>query len=94
MFRKQQLSSSASDDAVLLQGRLSNLQRSVAALLAGAARIEREEATLRRAIETGRLPSMANSIISGPISAQALVTPAIPIFRESSRQEKQPALRC
>lgn len=51
---------------------MTNLQRSVAALLAGAARIEREEATLRRAIETGRLPSMANSI-SGSIPAQALV---------------------
>jgi hypothetical protein len=51
-----------------LQGRLANLQRSVATLLAGAARIEREEAMLRRALETGK--------VSGVSAAPAVTLPA------------------
>lgn len=68
-----QINASTSDDAVLLHGRLANLQRrygkkrkklyptfvaSVATLLAGAARIQREEETLRRAIELGHMPNV------------------------------------
>jgi actin len=42
---------SLGDDAAVLSSRLANLQRSVAALLSGAARIQREEEELRRYID-------------------------------------------
>jgi hypothetical protein len=49
------LSNSLGDDAAVLGSRLANLQRSVAALLSGAARIQREEEELRRYIDLATL---------------------------------------